>query len=68
MRADRAELTWDDKKSQWLARIVIGEEVIRRHLKSKKDADKQTLETLAVQTASDEGYELDPAKVTVTAP
>ena len=68
MRADRAELSWDNKKSQWLVRITIGEEVIRRHVKSGKGADKPTLESLAVKTASDEGYELDPAKVSVTAP
>ena len=31
MRADRVELSWDPGKSNWLLRIVTGEEVIRRH-------------------------------------
>ena len=68
MRADRAELSWDDKKAQWLLRITIGEEVIRRHIKSPKDADMPGLERQAVQIAGDEGYDLDPAHVAFKLP
>ncbi|MBZ5593647.1 MAG: hypothetical protein LAP39_15515 [Acidobacteriia bacterium] len=46
-------------------RIIIGEEVIRRHSKSAKNADEQTLRSLAVKLAQEEGYELEPAKVSV---
>ena len=65
MRADQAEVSWDDKEKQWLVRIKIGEEVIRRRSKSAKDTDKQALQALAVQLAEDEGYDLEPAKVNV---
>ena len=48
--ADRAEVSWDNEKSQWLVRIQVGEEVIRRHWKSPKDAGSQTLQADAVKT------------------
>jgi hypothetical protein len=38
MIADRAEVSWDHEKSQRLVRIHVGEEVIRRHWKSPRDA------------------------------
>jgi hypothetical protein len=65
MRADQAHISWDEKSKQWLVRIKVGEEVIRRHSKSAKNADEQTLRSLAVQVAQEEGYELEPAKVSV---
>jgi hypothetical protein len=65
MRADQAQISWDEKSKQWLVRIKVGEEVIRRHSKSAKNADEQTLRSLAVQVAQEEGYELEPAKVSV---
>jgi hypothetical protein len=65
MRADRVELSWDPAKSQWLVRIQNGEEVIRRHCKTPKDADEQTLRSAAAKTVQDEGYELDPATVSI---
>lgn len=65
MRADQAQISWDEKNKQWLVRIRIGEEVIRRHSKSAKNADEQTLRSLAVKVAQEEGYELEPAKVSV---
>jgi len=39
MHADRVEVSWDAQKSKWLARIINGDEVIRRHLDAGKDAD-----------------------------
>jgi hypothetical protein len=65
MRADRVELSWDAAKSNWLIRITSGEEVIRRHFQARKDADDKTLLTTAQQEVSDEGYEADPAQVTI---
>jgi len=57
MRADRVEVSWDNDKSNWLFRIVNGEEIIRRHGNFPSSADDQTLRSAAQKTASDEGYE-----------
>lgn len=65
LTADRAVVSWDSEKSQWLVRIHVGEEVILRHWKGAKDAAPQTLQADAVKTAKDEGYELAADKVTV---
>jgi len=65
LAADRAEVSWDADKSKWLVRIIVGEEVIRRYCKGSKDADPQTLEANAVETAKEEGYDLTGDKVAV---
>ena len=65
MRADQAQVSWDDKNKTWLVRIKIGEEVIRRRSKTAKDTNDQTLRSLAVKVAQEEGYELEPSKVSV---
>ena len=65
MRADRVEVSWDQTKSNWLVRIVTGEEVIRRHCKAPKDADEQTLRTVAKKTIQEEGYEPEVAEVSI---
>jgi len=65
MHADRVEVSWDAQKSKWLARIINGDEVIRRHLDAGKDADEQTLRTAAQNTVRDEGYEAEPAQISV---
>jgi hypothetical protein len=65
MKADRVEVSWDQQKSKWLVRIVVGEEVIRRYCSDPKNADPQQLSTSAVKAAADEGYQVDPAAVTV---
>lgn len=59
MHADRVEISWDAAKSNWLVRIVTGEEVIRRYCKVPKDADEQTLRSAAKKTVEEEGYEPD---------
>lgn len=59
MRADRVEVSWDSQKSQWLVRIVNGEEVLRRYLKLPSNSDEQTLRAAVLRTAQDEGYEAD---------
>jgi hypothetical protein len=59
MHADKVEVSWDTTKSNWLVRIVTGEEVIRRHYKAPKDADEQTLRSVAKKTVEEEGYEPD---------
>jgi hypothetical protein len=66
IKADKAEVSWDDQKNNWLVRIQIGEEVIRRHSKDgNRDSPDDALKTLAVATASDEGYELSNDTVTI---
>ena len=65
MRADRVEVSWDTQKSQWLVRIVNGEEVVRRHLKLPSSADEQTLRAAAQKTVTDEGYEADASIISI---
>ncbi|HKW61269.1 MAG TPA: hypothetical protein VJN89_01875 [Candidatus Acidoferrum sp.] len=65
MRADRVEVSWDQNKSNWLMRIVSGEEVIRRYCKAPKDADEQTLRSVAKKTIQEEGYEPEVADVSI---
>jgi len=65
MRADRVEVTWDQGKSNWLVRIAIGEEVIRRRCNSPKDSDEQTLRSAVQKTVRDEGYEADPTNISI---
>ena len=65
-RADSASIAWDPQKKKWICRIQVGAEVIRRAAeKVSRDAPEDTLRSVALQTATDEGYELDPARVTV---
>jgi hypothetical protein len=65
MRADSAEMSWDKKSGQWLLRISIGDEVIRRHCAKAEDLDDQNLRTLAEKTVRDEGYEINIANVSI---
>jgi hypothetical protein len=65
MRPDRVEVLWDAPKSKWLLRIETGEEVIRRHCEVPKNADDQTLRSAVQKAVADEGYELDPASVSI---
>ncbi len=65
MRADRVEVSWDTDKSQWLVRIVNGEEVVRRHVKLPSDADDAALRAAAQKTVADEGYEPDGTEISI---
>jgi hypothetical protein len=65
MRADQVEASWDPAKSQWLIRIRIGEEVVRRHCKAPKDAEEQTLKSLVRTILQDEGYEPEPTELMI---
>ena len=66
MRADSVEVSWDSGKSKWLVRIQTGEEVIRRHTAVPRNADEQALRTAAQKTLVDEGYEAEPAQISVS--
>jgi len=65
MRADRVEISWDAAQSKWLVRIETGEEVIRRRCPAPKDADEASLRSAAQKTLQDEGYEPDPAQISI---
>jgi hypothetical protein len=56
MKADRVEVSREEKGKGWLIRIQVGEEVVRRHCDEAKDADEATLRRAAVKVAADEGY------------
>ncbi|HEY6291403.1 MAG TPA: hypothetical protein VI455_07575 [Terriglobia bacterium] len=63
--ADRVEVSWDAAKGKWLFRIQSGEEVIRRFCDLAKNADEQALRSAAQKAVQEEGYEPDPARITV---
>jgi hypothetical protein len=65
MRADRVEVSWDERKSSWLVRITSGGEVIRRHCKLPKDSDEQRLRSAVLKTIEDEGYEPDATNISL---
>lgn len=65
MRPDNVDVSWDAPKSKWLVRIESGDEVIRRHCNVPKNADEQTLRSVAQQTVRDEGYEPEPIRLTI---
>lgn len=68
MRADRAEVSWDNKKSKWLIRIEVGEEVVRRYCDLPQNADQQSLRAAAQKTLQDEGYEPEGVEIAITQP
>ena len=63
MKADRVEVSRDQSGKQWLIRIKVGEEIIRRHSHESKDASQDTLRQVAVSVAADEGYQVEPTDV-----
>jgi hypothetical protein len=65
MRADRVEVSWDERKSSWLVRITAGEEVIRRHCKLPKDSDEHKLRSAVLRTVEDEGYDPGTTKIAI---
>jgi hypothetical protein len=66
MRADSARMEWDHSKKHWHIQIHVGGEVIKRSCpKLAQDAPDDALRSEAVQTAKDEGYDLDPARVEI---
>jgi hypothetical protein len=65
MKADRVEVSWDDQKSKWLVRIVVGEEVIRRYSGESKSAGQDQLRSAATQIVTDEGYQVDGSEISL---
>jgi len=66
IKATKASVDWDAHKKQWHVRVQIGEEVIKRPLdKTAQDASEEALRSKAVETAKDEGYDVDPASIAI---
>lgn len=66
LKAEKATVNWDPAKKQWHVRVQIGEEVIKRALaKTPQDASEDILRSRAVETAKDEGYEIDAARIAI---
>jgi hypothetical protein len=66
VRASSATVERDAKNGNWHVHIIVGAEVIKRPLpKSDQNASDEELRSAAVQTAKDEGYEVDPATIKI---
>jgi hypothetical protein len=66
IRANGAEVLWDEHKKAWVVRIQVGEEVMRRPCKnSSRDATDEDLVSLAIQTAHDDGYDLSTNTIAI---
>ena len=69
--ADRAEIVWlniDRKKRGWQIRLYIGEEVIKYRppvAATDPSASEESLRSAAVEAARLDGYDLNPAAVTI---
>ena len=66
MKASEARVEWNPDKKHWQVVIQVGAEVIRRQCtKTPREAGETDLRDLAVKTAKDEGYDLDPGRVSI---
>jgi len=66
LRADTAKVEWSSDKKQWHVVITVGAEVIKRWLpKNPHETGEDTLRSLAVTTAKDEGYDLDAGHISI---
>lgn len=64
LRANNARVEWDEARKRWEVHIQIGAEVIKRPIsKVAAESGDAALKELAIQTARDEGYEVDPATI-----
>jgi hypothetical protein len=64
MKADRVEVSRHEPAKEWLIRIHVGEEVIRRHIRDlKKDASEDTLRDAALKVTAEEGYTVSPSDI-----
>ncbi len=66
IKANDAKVEWNEDKKHWQVVIQVGAEVIRRQCaKTPRDAAEPDLRDLAIRTAKDEGYDLDPGHVSI---
>ena len=68
IKATDAKVEWNPEKKHWQVVIHVGAEVIRRQCaNTPRDATEAQLREIAIATAKDEGYDIDPGRVTVVA-
>jgi hypothetical protein len=66
VKANSAKVEWDSAKKRWEVHIEVGAEVIKRPMGEKTvEGGDDAIRRAAVATASDEGYQLDPASVQI---
>ncbi len=66
MKATRVLAEWDLSKKRWEVHIHAGSEVINRPIAGQTiESDDDSIRRVAVETARDEGYEVDPEIVEV---
>ena len=66
IQAAEAKVQWNAEKKHWQVVIQAGAEVIRRQCAdTPREASEEQLRQLAVQTAKDEGYNLDASHVSI---
>jgi hypothetical protein len=66
VQATSANVERDRKDGKWHVHIHVGGEVIKRQLpKTAEDASEDALRLVAAATAKDEGYDVDPGKVSI---
>lgn len=66
VRANEAKVEWNAEKKHWQVVIQVGAEVIRRTCPNKpREAADEELRSVALSTAKDEGYDLDPSHVSI---
>jgi hypothetical protein len=66
LKANSARVEWDSAKKRWEVHVQVGAEVIKRPLGDTAiDAGQDAVRQRAVETARDEGYELNPQDVQI---
>jgi hypothetical protein len=66
LQASQAKVEWNAEKKHWHVTIQVGAEAIKRLSPAKsREADDDSLRAVAVQTAHDEGYELEAQRVSI---
>jgi hypothetical protein len=65
LKANEASIEWSPDKKRWHVVIQVGAEVIKRWVGDGQVSGDDALRALAVATARDEGYEMDPGNVSV---
>ena len=66
LKANSARVEWDSAKKRWEVHVQVGAEVIKRPLANTTlEAGQDAVRQRAVETARDEGYELNPQNVQI---
>jgi hypothetical protein len=66
LSVSEAKVEWNPAKKQWQVVIQVGATVIRRPCTGQaREAQDDALRAIAIQTAREEGYDLDAERVTI---